>query len=311
MKLRTEFKIGFIGLLTLIVLVLGINFLKGKSLFSGQRTYYAIYDNVSGMHESNYIYLNGMKVGYVSKIAPMNKKNDKFLITISVDKGIEIPKDSKLTLFSNGLLGGMALRIDMGQSNNFMNAKDTLYGYIEKGMMENVAPMMGNLSSILERIDTLTATLNRTLDEQSSQNIKSTFENINSISERLDNVAHNVDGLIAKEKQRLDNIVLNVESITKNLANNGDVINNVIERFDRITDTIEKKNIGETLTSVNSSLQNLNLMLNKIEKGQGNIGMLLNDEGLYTNINSAAKNLDLLIQDLKAHPKKYINVSVF
>ncbi|MBQ0114150.1 MAG: MCE family protein [Bacteroidales bacterium] len=311
MKVRTEFQIGLIGLITIVVLILGVGFLKGGSLFSGSRTYYAIYDNVSGMHESNYIYINGLKVGYVSKITPMNKINDKFLVTISVDKGIDIPVDSKLTLFSDGLLGGMALKIEPGKSTTMLNPKDTLLGYVERGLMDNMAPMMGNLSSILARIDTLTATLNKTIDEQSSNNIKSTLENINSISARLDNVAKNVDGLVAQDKHKLDKIVSNVESITSNLSNNNQAITNIINRFDNITDTIERNKIGETLASVNSSLQNLNTMLNRIEKGKGNVGMLINDEGLYNNINSAAKNLDLLIQDLKANPKKYINVSVF
>ncbi|MCF0210022.1 MAG: MCE family protein [Bacteroidales bacterium] len=311
MKLRTEYQIGLIGLATIIILIVGVSFLKGKTLFSGQQTYYAIYDNVQGMHESNYIYCNGLKVGYVAKITPMSKKNDKFLVKISVDKNIEIPVDSKLTLYSDGLLSGMALKIEAGQSSKMLNPKDTLIGRVEQGLMSSVEPMMGNLSSILARIDTLTYTLNRTIDQQSSQNIKSTLANINSISERLDNMAKNVDGLIAQDKQKLDKIVSNVESITANIANNNEAITNIISRFDNITDTIQKNNIGQTLASVNSSLQNLNLMLNKIERGQGNIGLLLNDEGLYSNINSAAKNLDLLIQDLKNNPKKYINVSVF
>lgn len=311
MKLRNEYQIGIAVLVTFIVLILGINFLKGKTFFSGQKTYYAIYDDVTGMHESSYIYVNGMKAGHVVKISPMTRKNDKFLVELSVDKNIDIPKDSRLTLFSAGLMSGQALRIDLGKSETLLQTKDTMQGGIEKGLTDEIAPMGEALSSILKRIDTLTNTLNRTIDEQAKQNIQLTLTNINQISQRLNNVAMNVDNLVSKDKDKLDRIVSNVESITRNLVDNNQAISNIISRFDNISSDIEKQNIGSTLAKVKTSLESINSMLNKIEKGEGNIGMLLSDEGLYRNITSAAKDLDELILDLKKNPKKYIHVSVF
>lgn len=311
MKLRNEYQIGIAVLVTFIVLILGINFLKGKTFFSGQKTYYAIYDDVTGMHESSYIYVNGMKAGHVVKISPMTRKNDKFLVELSVDKNIDIPKDSRLTLFSTGLMSGQVLRIDLGKSETLLQTKDTMQGGIEKGLTDEIAPMGETLSSILKRIDTLTNTLNRTIDEQAKQNIQLTLTNINQISQRLNNVAMNVDNLVSKDKDKLDRIVSNVESITRNLVDNNQAISNIISRFDNISSDIEKQNIGSTLAKVKTSLESINSMLNKIEKGEGNIGMLLSDEGLYRNITSAAKDLDELILDLKKNPKKYIHVSVF
>ncbi len=311
MKLRNEYQIGLTVLITFIVLILGINFLKGKSVFSGQKTYYAVYDDVTGMHESSYIYINGMKVGHVVKISSMDKKNSRFLIELSVSKKIEIPQDSRLTLFSTGIMGGQALRIDLGQSNTLLQAKDTMQGGSEQGMVEQIAPISENLSSILKRIDTLTYTLNRTIDHKAQENIQITLKNINQISARLNNIASNVNNLVDKDKEKLNSIVTNVKEITQNLANNNQAITNVISRFDKISSEVEKQNIGSTLASVKSSLENINLMLNKIERGEGNIGLLLSDESLYKSITNAAKDLDELILDLKKNPKKYINVSVF
>lgn len=311
MKLRNEYQIGITVLVTFIVLIIGINFLKGKTLFSGQKTYYAIYDDVTGMHESSYVYVNGMKVGYVVKISPMTRKNDKFLVELSIDKKIEIPKDSRLTMFSTGLMSGQALRIDLGKSTALLQTKDTMQGGIEKGLTDEIAPIGETLSSVLKRIDTLTNTLNRTIDEQAKQNIQLTLTNINQISQRLNSVAMNVDNLVAQDKDKLDRIVSNVESITRNLVNNNQAITNIISRFDNISSDIEKQNIGSTLAKVKTSLESINSMLNKIERGEGNIGMLLSDEGLYRNVTSAAKDLDELILDIKKNPKKYIHVSVF
>lgn len=311
MKLRTEYQIGLTALIIFVVLVFGINFLKGKSFFSGQATYYAVYDDVTNMHESSYVYINGMKAGHISKITPMSKKNNRFLVELSLKKDLEIPRDSRLTLFSAGLMSGMALKIDLGSSNIMLTEKDTMSGGAEKDLMGEMAPIASSLSTILKRVDTLTYTLNRTLDEQAKQNIQSTLANINSISERLNHVAHNVDNLVASDKDKFDRIVSNVESITKNFAQNGKMINDIIARVDKMSSDIEKQNIGQTFASVKSSLENLNTILGRVEKGQGNIGLLLGDEGLYNNINNAARNLDELIKDIKQNPKKYINVKVF
>lgn len=301
MKIRNEFQIGLVGLVTLVILFLGIKFLKGTDIFSSNRNYYAIYDNVSGMHESSYIYINGLKAGYVKKITPMDKLNKKFLVEIAVDKKLEIPKDSRLTLFSDGLLGGKALRIDAGVSNIMLSGKDTIIGYIENGMMDGLSskidPMMTDLSSVIKRIDTLTAAMNNTFNSQSQENIRQTLNNINSVSKKLDHIALNVDNLIDNDKQKLDNIVTNIETITENILS--------------ITDSIDGSKIAATLNDVNSSLTNLNSMLKKIEKGNGNLGQLLNDEQLYNNLTQSTKSLNELIEDIKKNPKKYINVRVF
>ncbi len=301
MKIRNEFQIGLVGLVTIIILFLGIKFLKGTDVFSSNRSYYVIYKNVSGMHESSYIYINGMKAGFVKKITPMDKLNSKFLVEIAVDKKLQIPKDSRITLFSDGLLGGKALRIDAGQSKMSLSKQDTLIGYTEQGMLNAVSqkidPMITDLSFIIKRIDTLTLSLNNTFNAQSQENIRQTLSNINSVSKKLDHIVLNTDNLLEKDKQKLDNIVTNIETITNNILT--------------ITDSIDASKIASTLSDVNSSLSHINSMLKNIEKGNGNLGQLLNDKQLYNNLTESTKNLNLLIEDVKKNPKKYINVKIF
>lgn len=301
MKVRNEFQIGLAGLVTLVILFAGIKFLKGTNIFSSNKNYYAIYNNVSGMHESSYVYINGMKAGYVKKISPTDKTNSRFLVEIALDKKLVIPKDSKFVLFSDGLLGGKALRIDPGTSTVALTTSDTVTGISEQGMMDGISskidPMMTDLSSVIKRIDTLTAAMNSTLNAQSQENIRQTLNNINSVSKKLDRIALNADNLIEKDRQKLDNIVTNIESITENILT--------------ITDSIDSKQIASTLNQVNTSLTNINKVLKKVESGEGNIGQLLNDGQLYYNLTQSTKNLNLLIEDIKNNPKKYINVKVF
>ncbi len=300
MKITNEFKIGITGLATLIILFFGIKFLKGNGLFSTNINYYAVYDNVEGMHISSYVYINGMKAGYIKDIEPMNMQNSKFLVELSIDKKLKIPKDSKLVLFDDGLLQGKALRIEVGTSNEMLQRKDTIMGYAEEGLMDaltkKISPMVQNLSSVILRIDTLSATLNRTFNEQTRQNIQSTIQNINNVSQKLEHITLNVDTLIDKDKAKLDNIVTNIESITKNVLT--------------ITDSIDVEKIKSTLNEVNTSLNSLSSSLKKIEDGKGNLGQLLNDEQLYNNLTKSAENLNLLIEDIKKNPKKYINIKL-
>lgn len=301
MKIRNEFKIGLVGLITLVVLFFGIKFLKGTDIFSSDRSYYVIYDNVAGMHESSYIYINGMKAGYVKRITPMDKLNSRFLVEIAVDKKVFLTKDSRLTLFSDGLLGGKALRIDAGTSTAALTEKDTLIGFIENGMMDGLSskidPMMTDLSSVIKRIDTLTNSLNNTLNAQTQENIRQTLNNINSASKKLDHIVLNADNLIENDRHKLDKIVTNIESITENLLS--------------ITDSIDATKISSVLDNVNSAVVSLDSILKKVDNSEGNLGLLLNDSKLYNNLTESTKNLNELIEDIKKNPKKYINVKVF
>lgn len=308
MKIRNEFQIGLVGLITIIVMFFGIKFLKGSEMFSSNTTYYAFYDDVTGIHGGNYIYINGMKVGYVKSVKPANIMNSRFIVEISVNKKIKIPKDSKLTLFDAGIVSGKAMKIDLGKSTNYLSTKDTIMGTIAKGLTDGIST---DFSNIMSRIDTLTASLNNTLNIQTQENIRSAIANINTLSQRLNSIAQNAENMVQQDRKKLDNILSNVENITQNLENNSQNINNIITNFNNISDTITKANVGKTLAEVNSSLENLNNVLKKIDSGKGNLGQLLNDDKLYENIINAANNLNILIADIKAHPKKYIKVSVF
>ncbi len=306
--MKTEIKVGIVGLLVLVVLFFGIKFLKGSDFFVTETEYQVVYDNVSGMAESSYIYLNGMKVGYVQKIRPINERADKFVVTIEVDDNIRIPKDSRVVLFSADLLGSKALKLVLGQSSETLQEDDTLRGEIELGMLDkltsSIAPMAENLDSIL------LATKN-ILNAQSQSNLQSIFANLEATSKRQNHISVQFDNLLAEEKSKISTIISNTESITTNLKNNNEKLSNIISSIDQIADTAAQAKIGTTLLQTSQTIERLNNVLGIIEKGKGNLGLLINDEGLYRSLDESAKKLDALIEDIKANPKKYINVSVF
>lgn len=306
--MKTEIKIGIVGFGILLLLFFGIKFLKGIDVFQKETTYYVFYDNVSGMYEGNYIYLNGMKVGYVKDIKAIGDRAEKFLVTVSIDSKIKITEDSKMVFFSADLLGSKAMKIELGNSSRILENKDTISGAVELGMLDklgsSIAPMAQNLDSILFATKNI-------LNQQTQNNLQHTFANLEATSERLSSISNQFDNLMKNEKEKIGKIISNTESITSNLKNNNDELNNIISKIGQITDTVAQAQLGSTILQTTQTLEKLNNVLGVIEKGKGNIGLLINDEGLYKSLDESAKKLDALIEDIKANPKKYINVSVF
>lgn len=306
--MKTEIKIGIVGFGILLLLFFGIKFLKGIDVFQKETTYYVFYDNVGGMYEGNYIYLNGMKVGYVKDIETIGERAEKFLVTVAVDSKIKITDDSKMVFFSADLLGSKAMKIELGNSPRILENKDTIMGDVELGMLDklgsSIAPIAQNLDSILFATKNI-------LNQQTQNNLQHTFANLEATSERLSSISCQFDNLMKNEKEKIGKIIANTESITSNLKNNNDELNNIISKIGQITDTVAQAQLGSIILQTTQTLEKLNNVLGVIEKGKGNIGLLINDEGLYKSLDESAKKLDALIEDIKANPKKYINVSVF
>lgn len=305
--MKTEIKVGLVGLGILILLFFGIKFLKGIDIFNKEVSYHVLYKDVSGMHESNYIYLNGMKVGYIKDIKAMDNRAENFLVTISIISKVNMTKDSKIVLFNADMLGSKALRLELGHGE-LLHKGDTITGEIEVGMLDKlgtaITPMAENLDSILSATKSI-------LNQQNRDNIQRTLANLESTSRKLNDISQQFDGLIDSEKNKIKNIIANTESITTNLKDNNERLSNIISRIDQITDTVAQANIGSTLSETSRTIERLNKVLGIIENGKGNLGLLINDEGLYRNLNESARKLDALIEDIKANPKKYVKISVF
>ena len=306
--MKTEFKVGLFGLLVLVILFFGIKFLKGSDIFQRENVYYATYNDVSGMLVSSNVFINGLRVGYVKEITTTNERADNFVVAFTIRSDIKIPEDSKILLFSSDLLGSKALKLQLGNSSKIISDGDTIKSDKELGMLDNlgasISPMMNNLDSIL-------SSLNNILNIQNQNSLQNTIANIETTTERLGNITTNLDNLISSEKTKLAKIIENTESITSNLKDNNQKLTNIIQNVDNIVDSAAKANIGSTLIETGKSIERLNSVLGVIEKGKGNVGLLINDEELYKSLDNSAKNLNKLIEDIKENPKKYINVSVF
>ena len=315
MKITKEIKIGIVFIVTLAVFIWGYNFLKSRDVFSSQREYYAIYHNVAGLVPSNPVNLNGVKVGYIKDVYFISRDNPTIKVTFVINTDINIPKNSIASIYSSDLMGSKALQIILGNATEYIKPGDTLTSNIEGDLKEEinkqVLPLKKKAEDMMGSIDSVLTTVKLVFNENTRSNLAKSFENIKISLDNIKNTTFNVDTLVSTQKNRFSAILNNIESITHNIKNNNEKITTVINNFAAISDTLVKSNINKTIQSTNDVIKSVSSVMNKIDKGEGSLGQLINNDSLYVKLTNSSKDLDLLIIDIKKHPERYLNFSIF
>ena len=313
-KISREIKVGIVVTVGLLVFYFGFNYLKGKNIFARARTYYAVFDNVDQLLPSASVQLNGFQIGIVDQIyfAPNSYK---VIVKMLVnDKHVQIPKNSEAHIVSD-LLGTRTLSISLGTDQKLAESGDTLIAVRDLGISDElknaIMPIKKQVESLAGSIDTVIRGFNNVFNRNTQSGLVSTFESMNGSMRRLEHAIAETDMLISSERQKLGSILSNVKAITDNLKDNNQQLINIFGNLDRITDDVAKSNVKETMTNLQQSIAQLNKVLGSIERGEGSIGQLVKNDSLYNNIESSTHNLNLLLEDLRLNPKRYVQVSVF
>lgn len=309
MKVSNETKIGALTAIAIVVLILGYNFLRGNDILSREQRFYAVYGHVDGLNISKPVLVNGFQIGRVSdmKLQPSGKT----LVEFKINKDYLIPENSVARLMSTDLLGNKAIEFELGNSKVNAESQDTLRSNVERSLAESVQPVQKKAEAIITKMDSLLTSVNTILNPSFQKNIDRSFKSVASTLETIDRTTKKVDGLVGSESGRIGKILANFESISGNLRNNNQHISHIVANFDQLSNQVAKTNIQETLANANKAMTDLQAAINKINNGTGSIGLLLNDDKLYNNLNNSAANLDKLMIDLKANPKRYVSFSIF
>ena len=188
---------------------------------------------------------------------------------------------------------------------------DTLNANVKRDLMDQVEPVQKKAEQIISRMDSVLTSVNSTLSPEFQRNFDRSFASIARTLETLEKTTKTVDGLVTNQSSKISLIITNLESISTNLKNNNSTITKIVNNFDKISDDVAKANFAQTITEANKAVADLQVIINKVNSGNGTLGQLINDERMYNNLNNAAANLDKLIVDLKANPKRYVSFSVF
>ncbi len=315
MKISREVRIGVFGMITLTLFIISVNYIKGKDLFHRHRVFYAIYDGTSGIQDAAPISLNGLNIGKVTDLGFLNDTSSKILMELTIYDPVFIPSNSVARIFSLDLLGTKNVEIVFGDSKVPAEDGDTLTGGSQMSLSEEVnkqvAPIKAKAENLLSSLDTMVTVLHSVFNSETRKSINSSFISIRTTLSNLENTTYNMDTLVYGQRKRLERIMFNIESITENFRENDEAITNILSNFSLISDTLAKANLAGTLSNVNSVLSRVDAITTKIDNGTGSVGLLVNDNALYNNLNKSATQLNALIEDLKLNPYRYVNFSIF
>lgn len=310
MKFSKEIKAGLIAILAVVGFVVLFQFMKGRSLFTTDNIFYAKYDNVEGLTQSSPVSINGLKVGQVDKIIPQTSKDGKihFIVKITVDDNFEFSKNSNLEIFEPSLMGGKEMRVNLFYGGPTAKDGDTLKGAFKLGMMNSlssqVGPVKDQLQTVLHRVDSLMVNANQVMNEQNREEIKILLHNLNKTVGALETTAGSVNKLVGNNDPKLQK-VLDEASLT---MKSGKV---TLDKYGNLAESIDTQKLNATIANLDNTVGQLNKVVSGIDRGEGSLGKIMKDDQLYNNLNAASTNLNALIEDLKANPKKYVNFSVF
>ncbi len=291
MKIKKETKIGLTGAIALVLLFLGINFLKGAKLFSTQNTYYIRFSNAKALSKNSTVYADGYDVGRVSNILYDYGRPGQVLVAIEVDRGLRIPRGSSARL-DEAVLGGCTLNLLL--TTNLTDAYhpgDTIQGSDANGLLSKAADMMPQIEQTVARVDSLLASLNRLVE---SPHVQAILQNTEEVTAHLNQSSQQLNSLLKND----------VPQMTSTFNRAGE---NVVT----LTENLNQLQLQATLDSVNTAVGSLHKLLAQAQDPDGTLGRMMNDPTLYNNLNHTIQSADSLVTDLKTNPKRYVHFSVF
>ena len=294
MKITKEIKIALVAICGLVIMFIGMNFLKGLNLFSSTSTYFISFDDISGLSSSAPIYADGYKVGAVSDIQYDYDKSGNIIIKAEIDKQLRIPQGSSAEIVSD-MLGNVKVNLLLANNPRERVAiGGIINGNINNGAMGQLQDMVPTVMAILPKLDSIAASLNVLLADpalaNSLHNVETVTGNLTVTTTQLNtlltNLNHDVPGMMKKAGNMLDNTT----TLTANLS---------------------KVDVAGTMAKVDATLQNVEEFTAQLNDREGSLGLLMHDPALYNNMNSTLRSADSLLIDLKAHPKRYVHFSLF
>lgn len=291
-------------MIAVALLIIGFNVLKGNNLFSRTKTLYAIYDNVSGLAPANPVEVNGLKIGTVTALGVENQNVGKISVKMSIQPGINIPQNSVARIVSADLLGSKAVVLDFGNASEYLQNYDTIQSAagssITSNLMSDLKPLSGKIQNTLVSLDTVLNDFHSSLNDETRNNLQSSISELNTTMKNF-----------SKVSEELDLLVKNLNTISVNLKNNNDTINQILDNTQKVTSAIAASDLKGTINDLHQTVQELNEVMKKINSDQGSMGLLLNDKHLYQNLQSSTANLNLLMEDLRLNPNRYVHFSLF
>jgi phospholipid/cholesterol/gamma-HCH transport system substrate-binding protein len=313
MKISNETKIGLMAIIGIALLILGFNFLKGHGIFKKEKRIYAVYTDVQGLVKSNPVVVNGLQIGRIENLDG-GKDLKRIIVTVSLTKDVNIPKNS-LAVINPNLLGNPTLEIQLGSSNEYMKNGDTLLTTLSGGAfdeaMKLINPVLYEVRNAVKSLDSVLTTITTVFDVRTKDNIKSILNNLNLATGSFVVTSKSVESLMDIQNGALAQSLRNMDAFTSNLNSNNTQLDSIMRNTKVFSQKLSAIDLQSTLDTLNIAINNFKAGAEKINNKDGSLGLLLNDKTLYNNLESTSNKINILLDDIRVHPKRYVNFSVF
>ncbi len=316
MKKSKELKVGIIVIAALAAFYFGFNFLKGADIFSEKRQFYVVYPRVDGLSVDNSVQYNGIKVGRVNSVDLIGGGSDGILVGFEVTNDeLHVADNSVANIVSMDLFNSKAIVIERGDSEIEAKSGDTLVSAIEADLKTDITkrlqPIQQKAENLMLSIDSTIAVYKKIGENLSHHDLDKTLNNLDATLLSLSSAANSIDDLARNNSYKLEAVLDNVGSITENLRKNNDQLTEIFRNFSQISDSIAAADLVRTINNAGDAMVQVASVMEKIDKGEGTIGQLVNNDTLYYNLEEASLELDKLVEDIRLNPKRYIHFSVF
>lgn len=321
------------AIIVVAISVWGYQFLKGRNIIKASNSYFVRYDNVGQLALSSPVLIHGVSVGTVSAVE-LDENLQSIVVTLTLDKGLHIPADAEAMIVSTGLMGGKAVELKVSgpctgdacaKPESFLkgSVKGLFDSFLDTGPGGTLDKVKANLHDILKTLgDSLTS-------PNADNEIAKTYTDFSALIKNLSSITGTLDKSMGAYDRHLQASLANVEILTGALAKNQDKIAASIGHLESITKQLDEAKVGEnvgalvnnanatmkelntTLADAQTSFKQLSVITQDLANGKGTMGKMIKDPVLYDNLTRTTKNLDLLLQDFRLNPKRYVNVSVF
>jgi phospholipid/cholesterol/gamma-HCH transport system substrate-binding protein len=314
-KNRKEIYIALLFLAALSLFIWGFNFMKGKNIFMNERLLYAVYERTAGLNINNPVLLNGHQIGLVRDIRFIpNDPDAKLIVQLGITSDVPISSDSRAVI-ETSLLGSNMINIVLGNSLVQAKNRDTLLSNVATSLQEQFSiemlPVKKKAENVMLSLDTVLTVIRAVFNEETRMNLTIAMENIRRSIDMLKNTTYNIDTLVSTQKTRLASIFANVESITGNIESNNQTLSLIITNIGAVSDSLAKIQFAETIRSADKAIHDFSEVMNKVNQGEGSLGLLINDKKLYKELEHSSAALNTLIRDIQENPKRYLQFSVF
>ena len=300
MKISKEIKVGFVAIFAIAMLVWGYNYLKGTNLFVNSKSVYAVYPKVPGLAVSSPIIINGVQSGVVDDIYFHPDRSSRVVVKLNITEGgIKVSKNAVAELISTDFMGGKAIGLKLGNGSAAeLENGDTLKSDFEPSMLEDFSeqmlPIKDKAEDLMLSMDTAVIKLTETLE-----NLNNMFsaQNKRNLSQALTNLKTTLESF---------------DALSKNLNSTmNSSVKPTMRKYGELADTLKALEIQTTLVKAQKTLDNMSAVMKKINKGEGTMGQLINNDSLYHNLEAVTKDMDLLLIEVKEHPKRFVHFSIF